>query len=145
MRSQVAEGLKRLTGITGIAALALTPVLGACTGAMKTMQPGDEPPGMMREPSGTPQEPPSTTQEPPSTTQEPPSTTQEPPSMTHEPPAGAVQVGEDHYMVPADTDANGCARFRPWSGSNIVTAAIYYCKADGSFTLNKEQAGCAAG
>ena len=118
------EGLKRLAGITGIAALALTLVLGACTGVMKTMQSGDEPPSMTQGPSGTPQEP---------------------PSMTHEPPAGAVQVGEDYYMVPAGTDANECARFRPWSGSNIVTAAIYYRNADGSFTLNKEQAGCVAG
>ena len=106
------EGLTRpvgLAGITGIAALALTLVLGACTGVMKTMQPGDEP------------------------------------GMTQGPPAGAIQVGEDYYMVPAGTDANGCARFRPWSGSNLVTAAIYYRKADGSFTLNKEQAGCVAG
>ena len=103
------EGLTRPVGLAGIAALALTLVLGACTGVIKTMQPGDEP------------------------------------SMSQEPPAGAIQAGEDYYMVPAGTDANGCARFRPWSGSNLVTAAIYCGKADGSFTLNKEQASCVAG
>ena len=62
---------------------------------------------------------------------------------TRQPPAGAIQVGDDYYMVPAGTDGDGCAQFAPWSGSNPVTAAFYYRKADGSFTLHKEQTDCA--
>ena len=65
--------------------------------------------------------------------------------MAQEVPAGAIQVGDDYYMVPAGADAEGCEWFRPWSGSNSVTAAIYYRKADGSFTLHKEQTDCVAG
>ena len=91
----------------GIAAIALTLALGACTMAME--QPGGKS------------------------------------VMTEEPPAGAIQVGDDYYMVPAGANAEGCARFRPWSGSNPVTAAIYYRKADGSFTLGKEESGCVSG
>ena len=59
--------------------------------------------------------------------------------MVQEPPAGAIQVGDDDYMVPAGADAEGCERFRPWSGS------IYYRKADGGFTLYKDEADCVAG
>ena len=100
----------------GIAAIALTLVLGACTSTLVMMPPGDE--------TGT---------------------KEAPPEGAVGPPAGAIQVGDDYYMVPSGTDANGCARFRPWSGSNSVTAAIYYLSADGSFTLSKERAGCTAG
>lgn len=100
----------------GIAAIALTLVLGACTSTLVMMPPGDEP-GMK----------------------------EAPPEGAVGPPEGAIQVGEDYFMVPAGADANGCARFSPWSGSNPVTAAIYYRSADGSFTLSKEEAGCTAG
>ena len=65
--------------------------------------------------------------------------------MSHEVPAGAIQVGEDYYMVPVGADAGGCTQYAPWSGSNPVKTAIYYQKADGSFTLSKEEADCAAG
>ena len=58
-------------------------------------------------------------------------------------PAGAIQVGEDRYMVPVDMDAGGCERFTPWSASAPVKTAIYYRKADGSFVLNREEAACA--
>ncbi|MDE0392497.1 MAG: hypothetical protein OXI57_10560 [Rhodospirillales bacterium] len=65
--------------------------------------------------------------------------------MTQQPPAGAIQVGEDHYMVPAGADSDGCPLFRPWSGSKPVKTALYYQKADGSFTIGKEQSACVAG
>ena len=91
----------------GIAAIALTLALGACTAAYE--QPAEET------------------------------------GMAQEVPAGAIQLGEDYYMVPVGTDAEGCAQFAPWSGSNPVTAAIYYRKADGDFTLHKEQTDCVAG
>ena len=91
----------------GLAAVALTLVLGACTVAYE--QPAQE--------SGMPQEV----------------------------PAGAIQVGDDYYMVRAGADAEGCERFRPWSASNPVKTAIYYRMADGTFTLHKEQTDCVAG
>ena len=91
----------------GIAAIALTLVLGACAVALERPEEGS--------------------------------------SMSHEVPAGAIQEGDDYYMVPVGTDAGGCVQYSPWSGSNPVTAAIYYRKADGSFTLSKEQAGCDSG
>ena len=65
--------------------------------------------------------------------------------MTPQPPAGAVQVGEDFYMVPAGTDEDGCMQFGPWPAGNPVTTALYYRKADGSFTLHREQTDCVAG
>ena len=51
-------------------------------------------------------------------------------------PPGAIQTGDDFYMVPIGKDSNGCAQFRPWSKSLMVHAAIYYRKADGGFTLD---------
>ena len=65
--------------------------------------------------------------------------------LTQQPPADAIQVGDDYYMVPAGTDSDGCQLFRPWSGSNPVKTALYYQKADGSFMIGKEEAGCASG
>ena len=91
----------------GIAAIALTLALGACTAAYE--QPAEE--------SGMPQEV----------------------------PAGAIQLGEDYYMVPAGADSDGCPLFRPWSGSKPVKTALYYQKADGGFTIGKEQSACIAG
>ena len=61
-----------------------------------------------------------------------------------EPLAGAIQIGDDYYMVPAGADGDGCPQFNPWSSRNPVRAAIYFRKADGSFTLYKEEADCAA-
>lgn len=65
--------------------------------------------------------------------------------MAKQPPSGAIQVGEDHYMIPAGTDSDGCPLFRPWSGSKSVKTALYYQKADGSFTLGKAESGCVSG
>jgi hypothetical protein len=52
-------------------------------------------------------------------------------------PAGAIEVEEDYYMVPAGVDADGTARFRAFSQRKMVAAVIFYRKADGSFTPNK--------
>lgn len=65
-------------------------------------------------------------------------------SKTHIPP-GAVRTGDDFYMVPAGKDSDGCAQFKPWSKSLMVPAAIYYRKADGSFTLDYLDADCDTG
>ena len=91
----------------GIAAIALTLVLGACAVAME--QPGGES------------------------------------DMPREVPADAIQLGEDYYMVPSGTAADGCPQFRPWSASGRVPTAIYYRKADGDFTRSRDQADCSAG
>ena len=64
---------------------------------------------------------------------------------TQEVPAGAIPVGEDYYMVPAGADAEGCERFRPWSGSKPVKTAIYYRVADGTFSPDKQKAACVTG
>ncbi len=60
-------------------------------------------------------------------------------------PPGAIQTGDDFYMAPIGKDSDGCAQFSPWSKSLMVPAAIYYRKADGSFTLNYSVADCRTG
>ena len=62
-----------------------------------------------------------------------------------EPPPGAIPTGEDLYMVAIGRDSDGCTQFKQWSRSRMVPAAIYFRKADGSFTLYKEAADCSAG
>ncbi len=65
-------------------------------------------------------------------------------SGVHIPP-GAIQTGDDYYMVPIGEDADDCVQYKPWSRSLMVPAAIYYRKADGSFTLNYLDADCGTG
>ena len=62
-----------------------------------------------------------------------------------EPPPGAIRTGEDLYMVAIGRDSSGCLQFKPWSKSRMVPAAIYFRKADGGFTLYKDEADCSAG
>ena len=62
-----------------------------------------------------------------------------------EPPPGAIQTGEDLFMVAIGRDSSGCLQFKPWSKSRMVPAAIYFRKADGDFTLYKDEAECSAG
>ena len=62
-----------------------------------------------------------------------------------EPPPGAIRTGDDLYMVAIGRDSNGCLQFKPWSKSRMVPAAIYFRKADGGFTLYKDEADCSAG
>ena len=61
---------------------------------------------------------------------------------TRAPPADAVRVKEDYYMVPIGVDDDGCEQYSPWSANNPVTTALYFRKADGSFTLSRAEAGC---
>ena len=58
------------------------------------------------------------------------------------PPTDAIRVREDYYMVPIGADDDGCEQYSPWSANNPVTTAIYFRKADGSFTLSRSEAGC---
>lgn len=60
-------------------------------------------------------------------------------------PPGAIQTGEDFYMVPAGTNSHGCARFTPWSKYQMAPAAIYYRNAEGDFVLYDSLADCGAG
>ncbi len=52
-------------------------------------------------------------------------------------PAGAIEVGDDFYMVPAGTDDDGCPRFRAFARRQNVPDAIFYRRRDGGFTPNK--------
>ena len=63
-------------------------------------------------------------------------------NATRDPPPGAVRIGDDHYMVPIGEDGDGCMQYGPWSDARPVTAAIYYRKAHGSFTLYRSDTGC---
>ena len=54
-------------------------------------------------------------------------------------PDGAVPIGEDTYMVPMGGDP-ACPAWRMESPSNMVVQAIFYRKADGSFTMVREEA-----
>ena len=64
------------------------------------------------------------------------------PSSPPDPPPGAVRLADDYYMVPRGVDRYGCPSYSPWSRRNLVPAAIYYRKADGSFTLYRSDAVC---
>ena len=55
-------------------------------------------------------------------------------------PAGAVAIGEDTYMVPAAGGDAACPAWRMESPSRMVVQAIFYRKADGSFTVDRAEA-----
>lgn len=57
-------------------------------------------------------------------------------------PAGAVEVGEDVYMVPAGTDPQGCETFTMWSPTKPVIMVIHYRDGKGGFTADRSQADC---
>ncbi len=57
-------------------------------------------------------------------------------------PSGAVYLDEDYYMVPASSYSAGCELYSPWSSARAVTAATYYRKPDGSFTLYRSDIHC---
>ena len=61
------------------------------------------------------------------------------------PPPDAIRVADDHYMVPIGADGGGCEQYTPWSARGRVTTAIYYRKADGSFTLYRSEVECRGG
>lgn len=60
-------------------------------------------------------------------------------------PAGAIEVGQDLYQVPIGRDADGCALYRLYSPTRMVSQAISYRRRDGSFTIDRREAGCQGG
>ena len=57
-------------------------------------------------------------------------------------PQDAIRIREDFYMTPLGVDESGCLQYSPWSSRGAVPTAIYYRKADGSFTLSRSDTGC---
>jgi hypothetical protein len=57
-------------------------------------------------------------------------------------PAGAVKVGQDLYRVPIGQDADGCAIYRLYSPTRMVSQAISYRSRDGGFTIDRQEADC---
>lgn len=57
-------------------------------------------------------------------------------------PADALPAGENLWMVPLADKLDGCPAFRPVSPGRMTTAAIYYRKRGGGFTLNRAEADC---
>jgi len=57
-------------------------------------------------------------------------------------PEGAVEVREGYYMVPVTKDEDGCQMYRAYAPGMLTDQAIRYQRADGSFTVNKEEAAC---
>jgi hypothetical protein len=60
-------------------------------------------------------------------------------------PAGAIEVGQDLYQVPIGRDADGCAIYRLYSPTRMVSQAISYRSRDGGFTLDRQEADCRSG
>ncbi len=64
-------------------------------------------------------------------------------AQTPSPPPGAIPIGDDVYAVPiGKPDADGCQRYRLWSPTKMVVQAIHYRRADGRFTMRKDEAAC---
>ncbi len=60
-------------------------------------------------------------------------------------PPGSVQTGPNMYMIPTgQPDGDGCQAYRVHSPGNVVVQIVYYQKADGGFSPNKEEAACLA-
>lgn len=58
-------------------------------------------------------------------------------------PTGSVQTGPNMYMIPTgQPDGDGCQAYRVHSPGNVVIQIVYYQKADGGFSPNKEEAAC---
>ena len=60
-------------------------------------------------------------------------------------PAGAIEVGPDLYQVPIGRDADGCAMYRLYSPTRMVSQAIFYRGRDGGFTIDRQEADCRSG
>lgn len=57
-------------------------------------------------------------------------------------PEGAIKIGDDTYQVPIGKDSDGCDRYRMFSQSKAVVAAIFYRDKDGNFTMDKSKVNC---
>jgi hypothetical protein len=60
-------------------------------------------------------------------------------------PAGAIEVGQDLYQVPIGRDADGCAIYRLYSPTRMVSQAISYRSRAGGFTIDRQKADCRSG
>ena len=60
-------------------------------------------------------------------------------------PAGAIEVGQDLYQVPIGRDADGCAIYRLYSPTRMVSQAISYRSRAGGFTIDRQEADCRSG
>ena len=58
------------------------------------------------------------------------------------PPEGAIEIGEDMYMVPVGVSAAGCRQYTAWSSTKAVLTVIQYRRSDGGFTMIEEEADC---
>lgn len=59
-------------------------------------------------------------------------------------PTGAIQIGDDQYMVPLGPDRDGCVQYRMHSRRSAVPDVIFYRDAKGGFTMNRAEADCPA-
>ena len=57
-------------------------------------------------------------------------------------PADAIAVSPDLYMRPMGVDDDGCPVFQPWSPTLMVVQALHWRTADGTFTLDRDNADC---
>jgi hypothetical protein len=57
-------------------------------------------------------------------------------------PEGAIKVRDGYYMVPVGVDDDGCAMFSAYAPGMMTDQAIRFRRADGTFTVNKEEAAC---
>ena len=60
-------------------------------------------------------------------------------------PAGAIEVGRNLYQVPIGRHADGCAMYRLYSPTRMVSQAISYRSRDGRFTIDRQEADCRSG
>lgn len=104
--------------------LALALLLGACAAEVPA-------------PSASPEPPPAD----PTLTE--PTPTEPRAADTPAPPPGAIRVAPELYMQPMGTDERGCAVFQPWSPTMAVVQALHWRTADGTFTLDRNEAACA--
>ena len=57
-------------------------------------------------------------------------------------PEGAIEIGEDHYMVPLAEPVGGCPAYRAFSRTRMVVQAISFRTTDGRFVLDRREADC---
>jgi hypothetical protein len=60
-------------------------------------------------------------------------------------PTGAIEIGQGLYQVPMGRDADGCAIYRLYSPTRMVSQAISYRSRDGGFTIDRQKADCPSG
>lgn len=63
------------------------------------------------------------------------------PELTENMQNGAIKSGDLYYM-PMGKDAGGCHYYSSFSPGKVTLSALYYRRADGTFTNNKAEAVC---